>query len=335
MSRAILLAFAIGGTIVARQTSAASDSAQWQRECERIRKAFVKLCGEWPTERVPLAPRTLAVEELPTHTRRRVSYAVAPGERVQAYVLIPKGATGRLPGVVCFHPTCADGKDIVVGLSGKASRHYGAHLVERGFVVLAPDDDTAGSRRTKGYKAYDTAPFYQQHPKWSAVGKIVWDARYALDYFTSLRCVDPKRIGAIGHSQGSSDTIFAAAMDERIKVAVGNGGSICFESPSWCRTEWWVGVPKLRRHQKAGKLPVHFYELMALIAPRPLLNMNCERGDGHSPAQRDEAFERVRVAYRRLGAERQLGLGITPGGHNFPAAARKRAYAWLDRWLKK
>ena len=50
--------------------------------------------------------------------------------------------------------------------------------------------------------------------------KRIWDASRAVDLLQSLDCVDPDRIGMIGHSLGAGTTFWAMAHDERIRAGV-------------------------------------------------------------------------------------------------------------------
>src|SRR3712207_8661879 len=50
-------------------------------------------------------PQVHAEEDCGTYVRRKVSIAVQPGDRMPAYLLIPKGLKGRVPAVLCFYGT--------------------------------------------------------------------------------------------------------------------------------------------------------------------------------------------------------------------------------------
>src|SRR5205085_8596690 len=94
---------------------------------------------------------------------------------------------------------------------------------EAGFVAFAADYLRDGERLKPGRRPYDTTDFYERFPDWSIVGKDAWDNARAVDYLQSLDFVDGQRIGMIGHSYGGHSTIFAAALEPRIKVAVASG----------------------------------------------------------------------------------------------------------------
>ena len=53
---------------------------------------------------------------------------------------------------------------------------------------------------------------------------MLYDAMRAVDVLESLPQVDRNRIGAVGHSLGAKETLYLAAFDERVKVAVASEG---------------------------------------------------------------------------------------------------------------
>src|SRR5262249_21526894 len=163
--------------------------------------------------------------------RRLVSYEVEPNERVKAWLLIPKGAKGRLPAVLCRHQTVLSAKDEPIGLrvhvrtvdkkpmyvaiaDGREmseGNHYALKYAMRGFVTLTPDELTAGDR-VEPPGPFDTNEFYKRHPRWSAIGKAVWDGMRAIDYLQSLEFVDGDKIAVTGHSLGGVGTVWLTAM---------------------------------------------------------------------------------------------------------------------------
>src|SRR5262249_19526143 len=94
-------------------------TASWPPQRHRIRDEVVKLLGPDPTETVPLDVRTHGEVDCGGHVRRKVSFAVQPGDRMPAYLLIPKDLKGPAPAVICMYGTTSGaGKDTTVGLSG-------------------------------------------------------------------------------------------------------------------------------------------------------------------------------------------------------------------------
>src|SRR5205823_3299074 len=182
----------------------------WPKERERILAGAMKVLGPFPKGKVPLDPKDHGETDCGTYVRRKVSIAVQPGDRMPAYLLIPKRRRDRVPAIICFYGTTGGaGKETTVGLSGprpgtppEKNRAFAIDMAEAGFVALAPDYLRDGERVRPGRRPYDTTDFYKQFPDWSLVGKDVWDNRRAVDYLQSLDFVDGERIGMVGHSYG-------------------------------------------------------------------------------------------------------------------------------------
>jgi hypothetical protein len=72
------------------------------------RDGFLALLGEPPAERPPLDVEVLSEADHEGYTLERIAYATVPGERVQAYLLLPRGNGGQKPGVLAIHSNKMD-----------------------------------------------------------------------------------------------------------------------------------------------------------------------------------------------------------------------------------
>jgi dienelactone hydrolase len=322
---------------------------QWQTKAEALRLLFRQTLGCPPDLDCPLDPELVEEIDGGDYWRRTLAFQVAPGERIAAYVLVPKGLTGRVPGVLCIHPTSPLGKEQTIGADPSQegqNRAYGLHLVRRGYVTLTYDLLSAGTRRYPGLKDFDTAPFSQQYPAWSVRGKDLQDARRAVDLLQTLEEVDPARLGAIGHSQGGGITIHAMALDERLKAGVSSCGDwparLSRNPFNHARTAWWVGRPFLRPYCLTGKpFPIDLHEYLALAAPRAIMNIVAL--DDWMYSLDEEAFtraawenleEHVREVFALCGAAENFQNLLHTQGHGFSQPQRDQAYAFLDRHLQ-
>lgn len=328
---------------------------QWQRRIasetwpgmrKEIRGAALEIMGTFPEEKVSLKPEVLGEEDMGGYVRRKVSIRVQEGDRMPAYLLIPKDLPEPAPAIICFYGTTAGaGKTTTVGLSGRkpgSEAHpnyaFAVDMVEAGFVALAADYLRDGERLPPSGQPYDTSAFYERHPDWSIVGKDVWDNRRVVDYLQSLDFVDGERIGMVGHSYGGHSTIFAASMEPRIKAAVANGPVSAFREHGmhWAAPKGGgasQSLPGMRPYilDPSRPLPIHFYEWTALIAPRPLLV-------GHAIGERrprvEENHAAVAEVYEGLGHGEKVKYLWYPGDHDFPPAMRQAAVQWFKRWLR-
>lgn len=317
----------------------------WPKHRERILRAVQDMLGPMPTEIVPLDPQVISEQDCGSYVRRKVSIAVQPGDRMPAYLLIPKGLTRRVPAIVCFYGTTSGaGKETTVGLSGAApgspperNRAFALDLVEAGFVAFAADYLRDGERIEPGRRPYDTTGFYEKFPDWSVHGKDAWDTMRAIDYLQSLDFIDPDRIGMLGHSYGGHSTIFTAAIEPRIKAAWANGPVSSFRGHG---LHWAVpkgggnsqSLPAMRPYvlDHSRPLPVTFAEWTSLIAPRPLA---VGQAAGERRPEEEENCATVGQVYETLGVPDRVKYVWYAGDHDFPPEARAAAVEWFRKWL--
>ncbi len=282
------------------------------------------------------------VEVAEGYTRQLISYAVEEGERAHAYLAIPKrphGETAKLPAIVALHGTFPKGIEQAAGLVDDATKAHLHHLVQRGYVVIAPEHFVSG-RRTPPEGAYDTTRFHQKHPEWTAVGKFTYEHSIAIDVLETLDVVDPDRIGAMGHSLGGQGTIFLSAYDTRVKAAVDNCSAAFFRHNSsvteWSRDHWYVYFKHLRPQLLAGQLPpIDFHEVMALSAPRAFLDVSA-LNDGPRLTQKQRVLMLLKVAdvYEILGVPQNFEFFVHQRGHSMPVETRELMGAFFDAHLK-
>jgi len=274
------------------------------------------------------------------YIEKKILFDGEPGERIPAYLLIPRASSReRFPAVLASHQCacmCDVGKEQVVGkCSFLKDQAYGLELVLEGFVVLAPDANKVGERadpdlREAWQRAADlgtqqkccTAPGGSAGPiKW----KPVFDAMRGIDLLTQHEQVDAERIGMIGHSLGAETTIRTMTVDERAKVGVISAGGLVNSS------DWSYSMS--------------YGDALSLIAPRPFFESTGYFDDVNNGSEDPDLSinERMREkrrahlmagrVYEHLGCAGRLERFEFDGGHAFPPEARQAAYRWLRRWL--
>ena len=280
--------------------------------------------GEFPKERAALKTQVLVTEDLPDFTRQHVKYQIEDGVDTDGYLLTPKNTTSKLPAVVVFHATVDSQAKQPAGLDvSKPELMIGVQLVKRGYVVLCPrcfifDEGADYTGQVKMMQA--------RHPTWRGMTRMTFDAVRAADFLASLPNVDQNRLGCIGHSLGAKEALYAAAFDERYKVAVFCEGGIGLRFSNWDAV-WYLGADI----NKPGFALEH-HQLMALIAPRAFLLLAGESADS------DKSWlfiESVMPIYKSLGATENIGWLNHRQGHRYAPEARRVAEEFLDQYLKK
>ena len=286
-------------------------------------RTFADLLGAWPTR---VAPAGRLVDRVPGegYVRERVTYEVEPGERVAAFVLVPK-ATGPHPAVFAHHQHADDyalGKSEVVGLCGDPEQALGVELVRRGYVVLAPDAVGFEERNQDGGTSRTCAQALARRllVGQTLLGKALHDVRAGLDYLQTRDDVQKQRLGFIGHSYGGRMAIWAAAFDQRLTASVSHCGALAYEDhlvrnvpvqPEFV-------VPSITATGDLGDVAaVHHGALL-------ISSTDDDRWSPSAPAVYDVA--------RRSST--RVSLKQWPGGHVFTREMRDHAYDFLDRHLR-
>lgn len=318
----------------------------WRRKLRRI---LVKLLGGFPKEKVPLNARVLEVKELTTRTndgrvvpyrREALTFQSRPALTVFAYFLKPLQDGKKLPVILCL-PGHGRGVDDIVGIKedGTPREEWGGYqwdfalqCVANGFAALAIEQLGFGHRREEGARKRGPESSSCQPLSGSAlllgetiIGWRVWDVFRAMDYLETRPDVDAKRVGIMGISGGGKTTLFAAALDRRLKAVVISGYFNTFRDSiyriSHCICNY---IPGILRY---AEMP----DIAGLIAPRPL-HIESGTDDPIFPVKATKkAFAELRRIYALFDATDRLNLYIFPGGHEFNG---KKAFPFLKRWLK-
>ncbi|MGD7708082.1 dienelactone hydrolase family protein [Microlunatus sp. Y2014] len=308
----------------------------WPRARTSILQRWKECLGPLPPTTEPVHD-VIDVHRLDDHEQLRIQYRTSDGDLVPALLLVPTGRRSGA-GVLAMHPTVPSGKADVATTDGREGRRYGLDLVRRGHVVLAPDTITAGERVAPGAKPYHTADFVAQRPELSPIGKILADHRQGVSVLASLPGVHPGRIGVIGHSLGGYNAWFLASVDDRVAAVVSSCGYATFAGDHdlhhWGTRDWFSHFPQLSALLDQGSVPFEFHEVMALIAPRPVLNW-LTTSDQYFPnwTESMQGLDQVHGLYQRLGRADDFVTWLGHGRHDFPAPVAETAYRFLERHL--
>ena len=305
--------------------------ADWEVRRAHILAHVQEVMGPLPggERRVPLAVEVVETVDGPQYVRKKITYAAEPGDRVPAWLLIPKGLKAKAPAMLCLHQTTRIGKDEPAGLGPKSDLAYAKELAERGYVAIAPDYPNFGEYRVDPY-AFGYA---------SASMKGIWNHMRAVDVLAGLPEVDPGRIGAIGHSLGGHNAIFVALFDERIKAVASSCGFNDFPHYFGGKIAGWSHsgyMPRLRSVYglDIAKVPFDFPELIAGLAPRGLF-VNAPTRDANFDVEGVRACLRsAEPVYRLLGHPGRLRAVHPEAEHAFPEPSRIAAYRFIDERLK-
>ena len=306
----------------------------WKQRREHILAGMQTVMGPLPkpAQPVPLKMTVISEQALDGCVRKLIAYHTDSADReVRAYLFIPNGSeTKRRPAMLCLHQTTGIGKGEPSGIGGLVNLHYALHLVQRGYVTLAPDYPSFGD--------YPYA-FPAEHGYISGTMKAIYDNIRAVDLLQSLDVVDGERIGVIGHSLGGHNSMFTAAFEPRLKVVVSSCGFTRFHKYYGGKLKGWTSpryMPLIndRYENNADKVPFDFPEIVASFAPRAFFASSPIGDSNFEVSGVRDTIAAAKPIYRLLGHEDHLEANYPDCAHDFPPAARELAYRFIDRHLK-
>lgn len=197
--------------------------------------------------------------------------------------------------------------------------------------------------------------------EWGTIAAWAWGISRAVDYLVTDDDLDGKRIAVVGHSRLGKTALLAAAMDERIAMAIplqaGCGGT----APS--RGKVGESVKQINDHfphwfcttfkefnSQVDRLPFDQHSLVALVAPRPVLFANAVEDEWANPAGQFEVLQAANPVYRLLGVTGlnvdkmpengklvgdRLGYFIRPGKHSMALIDWQAFWDFADQHFGK
>jgi len=294
-----------------------------------------------------LLPEHAGTEDCGDHIREEWTIQSEPGFRVPFFLLRPKDgdgegagpAAGQRPLVITPHGHGKAGKRTYAGLWAdererreleEGERDVAVQAVREGYVAIAPDVRAFADLRLRQDRERDATSScrtLQMHALLfgrTLVGERVWDVSRLIDYAGTRPEIDASRIVVTGNSGGGTVSLFAAACDLRIGIAV--------PSSYFCTFEASIGSI---HHCECNYVPgllaeAEMYDVAGLIAPRPFLAV-AGRHDPIFPYPAvQEAFAHLQGIYAAAGVPEHCRLHTGEGGHRY-----YRAGVWpsVRQWL--
>ena len=290
-----------------------------------LRARIWKSLGVSVDHTVPLEMKITKTIQLDGYKIHNLSYQSRPGVRVTGNLYVPDGK-GPFPAVINLHGHWEQGR-----LAGRIQER-GHILAKSGYICLAVD-------------AFGTGERCPEHGKFVSHGGLLGGATFqfgetlmglqladnirGIDLLCSLPYVQKDRIGACGASGGGNQTMWLAAMDERIKAAVPVVSVGTFESYILCNNCLCEVLPDgLTFTEEAG--------VLALVAPRALMTVNgiFDANAAFNPAQTRISVDEARRIFRAYGVPENIRQVVMEERHAFSPLAQRAMLGWFEKHLK-
>lgn len=300
---------------------------EWKRRRPELRRQALSMMGfDRMPAKTPLQVRVTGSFERETHRVEKIVFQSMPGLYVTGNLYLPKEATGKHPAVLylCGHSPGPWGN--------KADyQHHGIWFARHGYVAFVIDSLEFGEVPGIHHGTHDLEMWDWLSLGYTPVAPEVWNAIRAVDYLETRPEVDASQIAVTGISGGGAITWYAAAVDERLKVAA----PVC---STWTVAAHTAGDAVHHNCDCIYFLNTFLADLPvigALIAPRPLKIISARRDVSFPIPGYREVYQRIRPIYELYGA----GDKIVEYDHEAPHADivpfRKEANEWINRWIKK
>ncbi len=299
----------------------------------KSRKLLAELIGLPFMENCPLEPKTVeCVEAEEGILREKVLIQVEPDTWMPVYLLLPqreqKGVFLALPGHMGAGKYSVAGRSDIPAVEKSIERFhydYGLQLARRGYVTLCPDCRGFGERRDEAgqgdsEEAFLNSTCFQlahiaEPLGQTVIGMCTWDFMRLIDYVWERGEWDTGNLGCVGFSGGGMQTLWLAALDERVKRAVISGYLYGYRDSLLvlngnCSCNY---VPGLWRYLDMG-------DIGSLIAPRALTVQSCREDHLNGGRGLENVLEQtdiIRRAYALYGKETLFFHDIREGGHCF------------------
>jgi len=202
---------------------------------------------------------------------------------------------------------------------------FAVELARSGYCVACPDTRGSGQRREQWQQGEEEEKKRMNSHReiqqmilgfgQCMVGLAVWDLMCLLDILCEWDCIDKNRIACAGMSGGGQQTIWLAALDNRVKAAITSGYFYGFQDslvslPGNCACNF---VPNMWRTMDMG-------DMGALIAPRALFIESGEKDHLEGARGLANVYPQVEIARKAFALyqeEEKLVHSIHNGGHEW------------------
>lgn len=311
--------------VSAKQHQVPGNLRDWESYRRTLRENIIHHTGTKFFPDLPLDLRETASHRGNGFTVKNIWFQTRPQVYATANLYVPEGS-GKFPAVIVMmgHST-----------NGKLYENYqlvGQTLAKEGYVALCIDPWGAGERSTR----HDDFEYHGTYLGASLLnvgetlmGMQLTDNIRGIDLLQSLPFVDRDRIGATGASGGGNQTMWLAALDERVKAALPVVSVGTFDS-------YVMGHNCVCEVLPHGLTFTGEWGVLGLVAPRALrmCNHKQESNPTFFPAEMLKSYEKALPVFGFYGAEKNIDYQLFDRPHGYYPEDREALLGLMDLHLK-
>ncbi|MBY0233107.1 MAG: prolyl oligopeptidase family serine peptidase [Gemmataceae bacterium] len=299
---------------------------EWEEKRPRLMEEYLDMLGILSRKKTPLKAMVTGTVKRAPVVIEKLHFQSLPGLYVTGNLYRPAEAKGRLPAIlyVCGH----SGK----GRDGNktAFQDHGMWFARNGYVCLVIDTLQLGEVKGVHHGTYNLGKWHWHSRGYTPAGVEAWNGIRAIDYLQSRKDVDGEKIGVTGISGGGAVTLWIAAADDRVKVAVPVSGMSDLRS---------YVIDKVINNHCDCMFMANFYgwewtTIAAMVAPRPMLFANSDNDPIFPMDGNRRISAKLRKCYKMLGKPDLFDDHVSKGGHDYRPDLRLAVFRFLDKHLK-
>ena len=297
----------------------------WERQKIQILRQATLNSGLEVDHDLPLDMRETGTIQMDGYSVKNIYFQTQPGVYATANLFVPAGE-GPFPAVINMHGHWSEGK------AAESVQAVGHSLAKNGYVCLSMDAFGAGERTTNHmdfeYHGSNLGASLMNIGE-TLLGVQVVDNIRAVDLLITLPYVDAANIGATGASGGGNQTMWFAAIDDRVKAAMPVVSVGTFESAvmgSNCVCELMPGG--LTFSESSG--------ILALYAPRALKMCNHKKDSNPTfyPSEMLRSYHNAKPIFQEYEAAEKIDFELFDLTHGYWPEDREAMLGWFDLHLK-
>ncbi len=299
---------------------------EWEAGRTALRSRLIRAAGVKINPDLPLDIRETGTIKMKGYSIKKIYFQTQPGIYATANLYIPDGK-GPFPAIINVHGHWQDGK------AGEMIQPRGHELALNGYVCLNMDAWGSGERTTiHGRNEYHGSNLGASllNIGESLLGNQLTDNIRGVDLLSSLPYVDKNRIGVTGASGGGNQTMWLAALDERIKAAMPVVSVGTFQS-------YILGSNCVCEMMPRGLTFTEESAVLSLIAPRALNICNSlkEQNPTFLPSEMLRSFSRAKSIFALYNLENNIQFRLFDTSHGYWPEIRQTMLGWFDWKLKE
>ena len=309
-----------------------SDFSMWQKNA---REKLSELLGMDKFTKVPAELEIEYDTKIENAREIRFTYKSEDGYRVPCHLFIPFGV--EKPPVIITLQGHSKGMHVSMSrtryegekdTSASGDRDFCVRATKEGFASIAMEQrnfgECGGNNNGPDCQPSTMAALLMGR---TTLGERVWDIMRLIDVlegeFSDI--VDINNICCMGNSGGGTATAYAAALEDRIKLAMPSCAMCTYRDSigaMWhCTCNF---VPHIAEYFDMG-------DLLAMAYPKYYVQVNGEKDPIFPIEGAKEVFEKGKAAYEKMGEGGRCVHVIGDGEHRFYADP---AWPWVHKFIK-